>query len=102
MNTRKCCGHKGHWYCADKYPDHILPVSEFNKNGDKLQGFCRTCQRLTNKMQEDIRPRHPITGERKKNWKRRRSRSTYFGLSVSGIQPSRRAWRIRLMQCIWP
>ena len=104
MNTRKCCGHKGHWYCADKYPDHILPVSEFNKNGDKLQGFCRTCQRLTNKMQEDIKPRHPITGERKKNWKRR------YALSLGGkpkapdwqsyLDRSEGQWHIELGQFI--
>jgi hypothetical protein len=70
MNTKRCGGHKGHWECADKYPDHILPVSEFNKLGDGFQGFCRTCQNRTTKMAQDSKPGHPITGQRKKNWKR--------------------------------
>ena len=83
MNTKRCSGHKGHWECADKYPDHILPVSEFNKNGDGFQGFCRACQCRTTKMAQDSKPGHPITGQRKKNWKR--GYATRMGVKQGGL-----------------
>jgi len=48
METKRCSGHNGHWECADKYPDHIVPVVEFGPDGDGLQGKCRKCNDYRN------------------------------------------------------
>ena len=72
MNTKRCSGHKGHWECVDEYPDHIVPISEFHigeKSG--IQGMCKKCVSRTDKIRWKRRPKHPVTGEVKKNWKHR-------------------------------
>ena len=76
--TKKCCGHKGHWECADEYPDHMVPVSEFNKERNGTYGVggrCRKCHTYSAKINNKLRPRHPETGERKMDWKRRTAKS---------------------------
>lgn len=40
-----CRGYRGHWECAEDYPDHMVPVSEFAKCYNGLQTFCRRCQK---------------------------------------------------------
>lgn len=43
---KHCCGYFGHWACADKYPDHLLPVEKFGPHSgsqDGLQAQCRSC-----------------------------------------------------------
>ena len=65
---KRCCGHKGHWECADDYPDHMVPVSEFNKDRNiqplLLRGNCKKCHRYSISLDK-----HPITGKLKRNWK---------------------------------
>ena len=76
--TKRCCGHKGHWECADEYPDHMVPVSEFNKERNGTYGVggrCRKCHTYSAKINNKLRPRHPETGERKMDWKRRTAKS---------------------------
>lgn len=42
---KRCSGYKGHWECADDYPDHMVPREEFNKRShhDGLQAVCKKC-----------------------------------------------------------
>lgn len=44
---KRCSGYKGHWECADDYPDHMVPREEFNKRShhDGLQAVCKKCHR---------------------------------------------------------
>ena len=44
MKTRRCYGHKGVWHCADKYPNHVLPVDEFTG----IRTTCKTCRQVAN------------------------------------------------------
>ena len=46
METKRCSGYKGVWACADDYPDHEVPVENFNRNGDGHQAICRKCKRV--------------------------------------------------------
>ena len=72
MNTKRCHGYKGHWEC--KRPDNMVPVSEFSNDGkssDGLQGMCKKCFSYADKIRWVKRPKHPVTGEVKKNWKHR-------------------------------
>ena len=42
--TKRCSGHRGHWECADEYPNHMVPVGEFGTSSrDGLQPMCRQC-----------------------------------------------------------
>ena len=82
MNTKRCCGYKKYWKCADKYPDHMVPVSEFHltqSSSDGIQGMCKKCFSEHDKVRWKKRPKHPITGEVKKNWKHR------IALSYGGV-----------------
>ena len=84
MNTKRCSGHKGHWECVDEYPDHIVPISEFHigeKSG--IQGMCKKCVSRTDKIRWKRRPKHPVTGEVKKNWKHR------IAISHGGVHGSK-------------
>jgi hypothetical protein len=76
MNTKRCSGHKKHWECADEYPDHVVPVSEFHLSStsghkDGIQGMCKKCFSYSDKIRWPKRPKHTVTGEVKKNWKHR-------------------------------
>ena len=71
MNTKRCSGHKKHWECADEYPDHMVPVSEFHLSStrgrsDGIQGMCKKCFSYSDKIRWKRRPKHPVTGEVKK------------------------------------
>ena len=90
MNTKRCGGHKGHWECVDEYPDHIVPISEFHigeKSG--IQGMCKKCVSRTDKIRWNRRPRHPVTGEVKKNWKHR------IAISYGGVHGTPK-WQSKL------
>jgi len=70
MNTKRCSGHKGHWECVDEYPDHIVPISEFHigeKSG--IQGMCKKCFSYANAIFDARRPKHPVSGSNKRDWK---------------------------------
>ena len=52
----------------------MVPVSEFSNDGkssDGLQGMCKKCFSYADKIRWVKRPKHPVTGEVKKNWKHR-------------------------------
>ena len=42
VKEKHCTGHKGVWACEEDYPDHILPIEEFQKN----QSMCKRCSRM--------------------------------------------------------
>ena len=66
-----CSGFRGVWACEKDHPDHWVPKSEFHKHGDGLQGMCKACMSTHNYIQFNTsRPRHPVTGVAKMNWKR--------------------------------
>ena len=65
MNVKRCSGYKGHWECKNDYPDHQVPVGEFSFH----VGRCRQCSNYY----FTLRPKHPVTGEVKHNWKRRKA-----------------------------
>jgi len=76
--TKRCSGHKGHWECADEYPDHMVPVTEFSvhtKREDGLQSECRKCRNYS----LSSRPRHPDTGQLKMDWLTARAARYYGG-----------------------
>jgi len=76
--TKRCSGHKGHWECADEYPDHMVPVSEFNKEKKGVYGLggrCRKCNIYSANISNKSKPHHPETGEWKMDWKRRIAKS---------------------------
>jgi len=81
---KRCSGHKGHWECADKYPDHMVPVSEFNKNRKAtmgLEGRCMPCHHYALKeWHYASRPKHPVTGQWKMDWKRA------YAVSIGGTR----------------
>ena len=72
-NLKECSGYMGEWACTE--PDHIMPVENFYKDRQSNDGLfhaCKKCVALRNKYQfENNRPKHPLTGEGKQNWKRR-------------------------------
>ena len=73
-NTKRCSGYKGHHECANEYPDHMVPVSEFcsdRTSKDRLHHLCHKCMRYRNKLHAHTRIKHPLTGENKDDWKRR-------------------------------
>ena len=73
MNTKRCSGYKRHWECTNDYPDHIVPIEEFNKDScseDGHQNKCKKCQRYSCYFSNAKHPRHPFTGQRKMDWKK--------------------------------
>jgi hypothetical protein len=72
IQNKRCCGYKGHWECADDYPDRMVPVSEFSDSpsrGDGYQPRCNRCNRYVQNQQ----PVHPDTGQTKRGWKAQRA-----------------------------
>jgi hypothetical protein len=81
-NLKYCGGYKGEWYqeCEKEYPDHWVPKEYFNvdrSNNSGLQGRCQKCHNI---LQGRNRPKHPTTGENKRDWKHR------IAKSMGGIQ----------------
>ena len=84
-DTKRCSGHKGHWECVDEYPDHMVPVSEFNKEKNGQYGLgarCRKCHTYASNINNKSKPRHPVTGQWKHNWK------TAYAKSIGGVMYS--------------
>ena len=74
---KKCCGYKGQWECADKYPDHMVPIKDFhiqNGTGDGLQNSCKSCIKFRSSIRNPTRERHPVTGKFKMDWKTAKAR----------------------------
>ena len=72
--TKRCSGHKRHWECADEYPNHMVPVSEFNKETKGKYGVgarCRKCHKYSATINNKLKPRHPVTGQWKMDLKRK-------------------------------
>ena len=67
IEFKRCSGYKGHWECGEDYPDHFVPKHMFASNAVK----CRACDVYC----AAHRPKHPVTGELKRNWKHRIAQS---------------------------
>lgn len=75
---KRCSGYRGHWECEDKYPDHMLPVSNFcidRNQKDGMHNSCKVCDCYGRAKRHLSWPTHPITGEQKRNWKSRYAKS---------------------------
>ena len=63
---KKCCGYKGHWECADKYPDHMVPIENFHVENSREDGHftaCKACCKIRDSLRNPTRERHPVTGQ---------------------------------------
>jgi hypothetical protein len=69
METKRCSGYRGHWECVEDYPDGMVPVNEFYRSLDGLQGKCFRCDKYRATIQWTERPRHPVTGQVNRHWK---------------------------------
>ena len=81
---KRCSGHKGHWECAEEYPDHMVPVEMFSLNRREPSGrqnACKKCKKYADKLRN--RYPDPVTGMDKSNWKRR------YAQSLGGVRPDR-------------
>ncbi len=45
MEFKRCSGYGGHWECGDDYPDHMVPVDEFNTVATYKSGLDTRCRR---------------------------------------------------------
>ena len=88
---KRCSGHKRHWECADKYPDHMVPVSEFGKDSwskDGIHHYCKACGNYGKTKRHWANcPKHPATGEWKMNWKSSYAESLGGTRGTPGWQP---------------
>jgi len=75
---KRCCGYKGYWGCAEEYPDHMVPVEEFNLN----QKMCIKCKSHEYTLRNFHI--HPVAGMRKGNWVRQ------YAESLGGIRSDRK------------
>jgi hypothetical protein len=66
---KRCGGYKGHWACEGEYPDHMIPVSEFHVSPSRHDGYQPRCFQCNTYYTHNGRPKHPITGQFKMNWK---------------------------------
>ena len=74
MEVKRCSGYKGHWECENDYPDHQVPVEEFNSGTTRHNGVQPRCRRCSD-YHWSKRPKNPITGEVKRHWKERAAKS---------------------------
>jgi len=72
IEVKRCCGYKGHWECADDYPDRMVPVSEFSDSPSRHDGYQPRCNRC-NRYVQNQQPFHPDTGQTKRGWKEQRA-----------------------------
>ena len=85
MSTlKRCSGHKGHWECAEEYPDHMVPLENFSVDNNAKNGLQRPCKKCT-KHAHKFRNRYPdpVTGMDKSNWKRS------YAKSLGGVRPDK-------------
>ena len=77
MSTlKRCIGCKGVWACDE--PDHMLSLDKFHdekSSKDGKQPMCKKCHAEYDAIRWTKRPKHPVTGEVKKNWKHRIAQS---------------------------
>ena len=73
---KRCAGTNGHWECADKYPDHMVPVDD----GTQPYWCGRCWGYFCHDYYTHVTPRHPITGQVKHKWKH------YKAKELGGIQ----------------
>ena len=77
MSTlKRCIGCKGIWACDE--PDHMLSLDKFHdekSSKDGKQPMCKKCHAEYDAIRWTKRPKHPVTGEVKKNWKHRIAQS---------------------------
>jgi len=69
---KRCIGCKGVWACDG--PDHMLSLDKFHdekSSKDGKQPMCKKCHAEYDAIRWHQRPKHPVTGEVKKNWKHR-------------------------------
>jgi len=78
--VKRCGGYRGHWGCGKKYPDHMVPVEKFGRDGDGLHGMCRKCQKYYDGIRNPKMPRHPETNQRKMNWLSAKAKEYYGGM----------------------
>ena len=53
---KKCSGYKGRHACEKDYPDHMVPVEQFNSHSNSKDGFqdkCWQCKKLSDKFSND-------------------------------------------------
>ena len=74
MNVKRCSGYRGHWECGEDYPDHMVPVDNFTVDAYSKDGFQNKCRKCKN-YNWTQRPKHPTTGETKRDWKFRMAKS---------------------------
>ena len=88
MSTLKyCIGCKGIWSCDE--PDHMLSLDKFHddkSSKDGKQAMCRKCHAKYDVIRWTQRPKHPVTGEVKSNWKQRIAKNLGGSPDASGWQ----------------
>jgi len=72
IETKRCCGYKGHWVCSDKYPDDMVAVEAYGNN-HKTQ--CKRCMSYRNALVYKAEARHPLNNQSKRHWKRSLAKS---------------------------
>ena len=82
MNAKKCSGYKGYWACGEDYPDHMVPIDEFNYKSDSKDGrqdMCVHCKKV------EKRTHNPKNNPKRKVWyKLAGGQKNYFALSKDG------------------
>jgi len=81
IGGKYCSGYKG--VCYDGGLDTYLPLDKFSgdkKSHDGKQSMCKKCHQVCDAIRWTKRPRHPVTGEVKRDWKYR------IAKSMGGIQ----------------
>jgi hypothetical protein len=81
MEVKRCSGYGGHWECAEEYPNHMVSIKNFSKGTDHgLHRICKKCDSYYASFSNARHERHPVTGQRKHNWK------NVYSKSLGGIQ----------------
>jgi hypothetical protein len=90
IGGKYCSGYKG--VCYDGGLDTYLPLDKFSgdkKSHDGKQSMCKKCHQVCDAIRWTKRPKHPVTGEVKRDWKYR------IAKSMGGIQNTLE-WKVYL------